>query len=424
MGHLNGSVAVLVAKGENVKRICLVLLLFLVPISGCEETASPPTRAASVVQDSAGVRVVYLPGEISAYATPELKAERLIRIGEDGSGLDLFRVSAARFLPSGILVIANAGVPELLLVDTTGHLVRRVGDRGEGPGQFGTITSLHIQDDGSIVTFDDRLARLTEFDPSGEVLSTRRMTDPNPVSDLIPLAASQSGPVLAIYGDKRTFGQGGVRQDSTPLLRFSPESPLPDSLAHWPTKSWQFVPVGGGMSRTQVPFSPDLLSAGGDQRAALATTHEPIISVFDEIGTLIMSVRWDEESREVSEADFEEWRQERLSALPDAIPEGDRQQLVDIEHHPTHPLLMQIFLDAEGAVWFASAALSSDSNRTWIRINAGGEPEGAIVLPSSARIMDASHGRIVVLDRDELDVELISVFEFDEEEGAGLSNAP
>ena len=128
-----------------------------------------------------------------------------------------------------------------------------------------------------------------------------------------------------------------------------------------------------------------------------------------------MSVRWEEEGREVSAKDFEEWQEERLGGLPGAIPEGTRRQMVDLDHYPTHPVMEGIFLDAEGAVWFAPTSLSSGSSRTWIRLDAEGRPGGAITLPSSAEILDASNGRMAVLDRDDMDVELVTVFRFEEE---------
>jgi len=362
------------------------------------------------VRDSAGVRVVNLEGALSDYVESRIDLEPLFRIGENGSGLDLFQVSAARFLPTGDLVIANAGVPELWFMDSGGQLVKRVGAQGEGPGEFGTLSSLHVQADTSLVVYDDRLARLTEFDLSGEMLANRRMTEANPISDLIPLAASQEGPVLAIYGDNRVFGGNGARQDSTPLLLFSGGSPKPDTLSTWPTKTWWFKQVSAGVARTQVPFSPDLLYAGKRDRGALATTHEPVISVVDGTGTLLMSVRWEEEGRPVTGDDFEAWQQDRFASLPEAIPEGTRREMVDVEPYGSHPVLEAIFLDADGSLWFAPTSLSSGSDRTWIRVSAEGLPLGSLTLPSSATLLDAADGRMAVLDRDELDVEVITVY--------------
>ena len=376
---------------------------------GCTDSPDGAPAWRVVAQDSSGVSVVYMPGEIQTYAKPLLTLETVLRIGEEGSGLDLFRVSGARFLPSGALAIANAGVPELLLVDLDGHLLERIGDRGEGPGQFGTITSLHLGGDGSVVTYDDRQARLTKFDASGEVLETRRMAEPNPIADLIPLSASQTGPVLAVYGDNRVFGRQGTRQDTTPLLRFTPESIRPDTLSLWPMKSWYFSQIGQGVSRVQVPFSPSLLSAGGRNRAALAKTHETKVSVFGENGDLIVSVRWEEEPRSVSNAEYEEWQKERLSGMSEQIPEAVRQGFVEVPHHEAHPVINGLHVDGEGRVWLAPASMLDGEDQTWIRLNPAGLPSGAVVLPSSSKILDAFGERVAVLERDEMDVENIVI---------------
>jgi hypothetical protein len=391
------------------KKLFAVLFSAFFLVVGCSDSpgGAPENRVA--IQDSSGVSIIRLSGDIRTYAEPLLKLETVFRIGEDGSGLELFRVSTARFLPSGTLAIANAGVPELLLVESDGQLVGRIGDRGEGPGQFGTITSLHIEGDGSVVAFDDRQARLTRFDDAGEVLETRRMSEPNPIADLIPLSASQHGPVLAVYGDNRVFGREGTRQDTTPLLRFTPESTLPDTLSKWPMKTWYFNPTGQGVGRVQVPFSPTLLSAGGGGRVALANTHEPMVSILGENGDLIMLVRWDEEPRNVSSSEYEEWQADRLSRMPDEIPEAMRKGLVEVPYHEIHPVVNGLHVDEEGHLWLAPASLLSGKEQTWIQLGTDGQPRGAVVIPSSAKIMDAFGGRMAVLERNELDVEFIVV---------------
>jgi hypothetical protein len=394
--------------GDLNKLFAVLFSTVLLPL-GCTDSPEGASKKGVVAQDSSGVFVVRLSGDIRRYAEPLRRLEPVVRIGEDESGLELFRVSAARFLPSGTLAIANAGVPELLLVDLDGHLLERIGDRGEGPGQFGTITSLHIEGDGSVVTFDDRQARLTRFDASGEVLETRRMSEPSSIADLIPLSASQTGPVLAVYGDNRVFGRQGTRQDTTPLLRFTSESTRPDTLSLWPMKTWYFSPTGQGVSRVQVPFSPNLLSAGGGSRAALANTHRSKVSVFGENGDLIMSVRWDEEPREVSNSEYVEWQDERRSGMPEEIPKAVQQALVEIPHHETHPVINSLHVDGEGRVWLAPASMLSGGDQTWIQLSTDGQPRGAVVLPSSAKILDAFGERIAVLERNELGVEFIVI---------------
>jgi len=392
-------------------RTWLLAALLVLGGIGCSDRSPQSSTPGSVVRDSAGVTLVSLQGPVQDYAQPYLTLNRVFEVGNDDPDLILFRVSGARFLASGGLAIANAGTPEVLVVGPDGALVTRIGREGEGPGEFRTITSLHSPDGEEILAFDDRLGRLSVFDVSGQTRATIRIADPNPISDLIPLVATEEGDLVAHYGDNRVFGGDGVRQDSTPVLRFSPGSTGPDTLSVWPTKMWRFLAVGAGVSRTQVPFSPDLLSAGRGHRMALATTHDPRISVFGPEGDLALVLTWDARVREVSSSDFEEWQARRLGVLPDAVPEATRQRLIDVDPYPTHPVLEGVFLDPEGGVWFAPSSLSTESERSWIRIGLDGQASGAVTLPNSSRILDEWNGRMAVLNRNELDVETISVFD-------------
>jgi len=93
------------------------------------------------VVDSAGVR-------IATSASPQWPegggwslAEAILDIGAAGNDPDheLFRVLGAVRLPGGGVVVANSGSGELRFFAADGTLVRRVGRKGEGPGEFTRI---------------------------------------------------------------------------------------------------------------------------------------------------------------------------------------------------------------------------------------------------------------------------------------------
>lgn len=386
---------------------------FALALACCKGAGDVDNAPRTAVRDSAGVTVVQLPDGLAGVAIPEIVIDRSFRVGDSGSGTELYRVSGARFLSTGELVVASGGAPELLLLSHRGKLIRRMGEAGEGPGQFSTITSVHLGESGTIVTYDDPQGRLTEFAPDGTVTGTRRMLYPSPVSDLLPLNASMSGPTLAVYKDNRHFGtKSTLRRDTTPLFRYSADSMDADTVSLWPTKVWSFGEVAMGTTRTQPPFSPDLLSAGGSDRVALADTHAPLVSILDETGRLVMSVRWTDTPRPVTERDIEEWAQRRNEELPEDLPKGVREQLMSVSHAGTHAVLNRLALDAERNLWIAPETLRTPRKQTWLIIDNAGALVGGVSLPVSALILDARDGHIAVLDKDELDVERVTVFSF------------
>jgi hypothetical protein len=397
----------------------LIAVAALVSVLACGSYEAVPPGKAEVV-DSAGVRVVTLAGDLAGYAVPRIGLRRAFRVGREGSGTELYKVSGARFLESDRLVIANAGAPEVIIVDHTGQASHRFGDQGEGPGQFATITSVHVGTGGTIVTYDDRQGRLTEFDSAGHLLSTRRMTDPSPISDLIPLVASMDGVALAVYGDNRSFGKGGtLRRDTTPLLGFDTFSREPDTVSLWPTKLWSFGKVAMGGTRVQVGFGPDLLSAGNAGRAALADSHGTEVFVLDDNGALLMVVRWTEAAIPVTEADLSKWKEEREALLPDHLPKELRAQFLDVPHHDTQPHLRGIAVGQNGVIWIAPTSLGARGKQTWILVDGEGKTIGGVSLPAASRILDATKRWIAVLDRSDLDVEEITVYALE-----GLADGP
>jgi hypothetical protein len=389
----------------------ITLALGIVGALACADAGEPAPNDLATVADSAGVVLVELPATLAALAAPDLPGERMYRIGTDSSNLELFRVASARFMADGRLVIADGGSLDFALVGPAGRVETRFGHRGQGPGEFLSISSVHATAAGTILVFDDLLGRLTEFDAAGQVLDTRRRIEPDAGSDVVPLIASVSGPLVGVYADNRVFPKGvTVFRDTTPLLRYPARAMRPDTLALWPTKVWSLSDVGIGGLRVEVAFAPDLLSFGQADRFALADTHEPRVSVRDEQGNPTMEVRWREVAAPVTEAELERFRAERDDQLPDNLPDAVRSGYVQVPSHDTRPVLNGVALDRDGGLWIAPASLSTSAIQTWLAVDRRGSVLGKVRLPASSRILDVREGWIAAWDRDEYDRETVTVY--------------
>jgi len=392
-------------------QLSVVAVLCLGLLVGCDGGNGPYDSAAQPeVSDSSGVVLVNLPRGFQGLGGPNADLRRMARIGREGSEIELYRVASARFLPSGELAIANSGTGEILMVTADGEMLSRFGGLGEGPGEFSVITSLHVSEHGSLVAYDDRQARLTEFSTDGELLGTRRLTDPSPFADLIPVMASMDGPVLAVYGDNRMFGNNEIRQDTTPLLRFTPESTVPDTLGMWGGKVWSFQTVSMGMSRVQPAFGPDLLHSGHGDRAALAETHTALVRVYSASGEPAMQIGWQEVGRPVTDEAYEDWQDGRRAEMRD-YPEEIQEQFAAAPRFSTLPLIDGVLVGSDGSVWVAPTALGG---RRWVRFSEGGDLLPSVRVPQDVRLLDYHAGRLAVLETDDLDVETVAIYEVKE----------
>jgi hypothetical protein len=83
---------------------------------------------------------------------------------------ELVRVTGARRLPDGRIVVAIGNPIELRVYSPAGRLVNRIGRRGGGPGEFRAAVTIPYADNDSIVTYTDGHSRLAVFAPDGKLL--------------------------------------------------------------------------------------------------------------------------------------------------------------------------------------------------------------------------------------------------------------
>ena len=74
-------------------------------------------------------------------------------------------------------------------------------------------------------------------------------------------------------------------------------------------------------------------------------------------------------------------------------------------HRGTRPRFTEVYLDHIGRTWLGALSLPGDSTRAWTIFNPALEPEATIALPTGAKILDIGADRILLLVRNELDVE-------------------
>lgn len=89
---------------------------------------------------------------------------------EQGDTNPLIRVSGMAFDTRGRLAIADASEGNVKLYDRTGHLLRVIGRKGEGPGEFSQPRFPRFTPDGALYVGDGQLGRVTRFDAEGGVV--------------------------------------------------------------------------------------------------------------------------------------------------------------------------------------------------------------------------------------------------------------
>ncbi|MXW10698.1 MAG: hypothetical protein F4X47_02810 [Gammaproteobacteria bacterium] len=110
----------------------------------------------------------------------------------------------ARFDGAGNLVVLDVLDNRVVVIGPDGQLVRSVGRKGEGPGEFQQIKALAVWRDGRIAVPDQGHAAIQVFSPEGELDRLVRMDDEDkPLSSSLgheEIRADQSGGRLIAQG--------------------------------------------------------------------------------------------------------------------------------------------------------------------------------------------------------------------------------
>lgn len=365
-----------------------ILMMFLF---GC--AAPEPESVASMVTDSAGITVVT---HAEMQDVLELERSSGIRLGEGTEIAELFyQVRGGVLLPDERVAIANAGSQELLFLSSYGSLVGRFGGDGQGPEEFSNLFRLQGLPDGSVVASDPGNGRLVWVTSTGELAHSRSVSfepeaTPAPDQGIIGrgfvFGVTPAREVLAVPWARAEYSgaegllplRGELRRYSSNLEAFEPIDSV--RLRLWFEQSQAEGPPIG-----QILGAPLLVfSANGSWLAYSEGAAYRIVLLKDGVAKVVIH------------------EQRPLAAFtPDSVPRH--------YHHAAEflPAYSELVVDSDGRVWARLGTPESSDVAEWHVFSERGMRGAVLRLPSSTSVLDARGGQVLVLERDELDVESV-----------------
>ncbi len=378
----------------------LILAIVITTLTAaCSPEASTPATFHEAY-DSAGVRIVvngpYAPARI------ELSADPLLELPADArDDVSLFRVEGGVLLSGGGFVLANSGNHEVLYFGPDGAFQRRFGREGDGPGEFRGMTWMEATAAGGVTLADSRNRRLTTLDPDGTLARERRFAPPFDEGAFPSTAITAAGFAVTVLSDGRVIGF--PRAFALPRGSRGP-LPLQGDFAVYPADSlsadaaapigrrtvfeWYEDPGQQGFPLASMLQGARIWWGGHSGRFALTESSTPRIEVFDE-GRLTLVIRE---------------RRARAPFTPDSIPASytaaadSLPAYQDLRVDGTHRIWVRLTVDDDPAVW----RVFDESGTTLLDM----------ALPMDARVLDADERRLMLLRRDSLDVESVTVHEW------------
>lgn len=333
----------------------------------------------------------------------------LLTIGDD-PGETLHQVVGA-VLVGDTLIIAQTSAASLRFYDRhTGRFLKRVGRRGEGPGEFWFLASLQRVGE-RLYAHDLEERRITVYDLSGALERTVdiRSWDGYRAPELVGVFADGSFLISAEVHDRAYSARSAAFHRNRHVLgRFDANGSAPDSLGSYlGIQLYLAVQPDGTRNHSRPPPFARRSSAGvvGDGFYIL-DTNEATIPVFDTDGSLLREIGPDPppEPTRISRGD-----RERFSEYREELRRAGREDLDSDEFPRFYPFYSGSTVVGD-ALWVLDHLDTARATRMdWTVYSHEGEPLGRVTTEERLSILAVDGDVAVVLHAGGWDVETVQL---------------
>lgn len=297
------------------------------------------------------------------------------------------------------VVVADRGYYSLRYFDHSGRLMRTVGRRGDGPGEFEYQAwafrcgdSLFVQDIGHM--------EMMVFGLDGGFARTYRPTGPSPRFDL---------PYKMACGPDQTFLNNGwdtVRVEKTSRVRGSTPYWLSDAtgvvtrvLGSWPGSERLASPRGS----RPFPLGKEPVMAVGRTRAYIGTADSFAIMVFDLDGNPLPAIAEPRAELATTPADIDRYKLLDTLGKSDDYRQREIREWKTFQFPPTVPAYTAMVVDRADNLWVRAFPRSTANVVRWLIFDDSGKRIGSLDLPATFGVFEIGPDWILGIDTALLD---------------------
>jgi hypothetical protein len=369
---------------------------------------------------------------------PRLQLTELVQIGSGIGPTEhvLHKVSRAIVLSTGEIALANIN-SEILVFGVQGDLRRTSGRKGSGPGEFQFLLDIVRLDDDRILAWDPALSRVTVFGQDGRLdyMCTPQWGESAQVGGGFVGAFGDGSFVLELRSssESRPSASDGFRRDTIPFLLFDHSGALIRSIGHFIRRQRYYSASSG---YRLFLFDTSVQSRLAEGELLVGENDSIALMRFDSSGTTGPRLNLDRSPRRVTDLDIEAgWRawevrqtlaaEEQLgqasltldrravlamrARVRARVEEGVATARKTIEPAEMLPAYKSIIVGSDGALWVEDYLSPTMGVSRWILMGAGFSPIGWIELQPNEQLLAAGPNSVVVLRKDQLDVESVAI---------------
>ena len=286
----------------------------------------------------------------------------------------------------GSIYALDRQVPTIRHYDARGTFVRTIGRRGQGPGEYRSMSGMATMPDGRLLLWDTGNWRINVYSPDGDVLTqwlTPSGSSGNAVSTYArAILVDTAGRIIT---RRMIFTAGDIRNRPTVWLRYRSDGTLIDTLRA-PVAAGQLPKLSANSERAvftrEVPFAPKRIVAVSPLGYLIAGLPDRYAFEIHQPGRPVVSVRRDVKPEPVSRSERAEARREVEERMRKTDPTWSWNG-PDIPG--VKPLYADIQVGLDGRIWIAVVPETSP--------RVGSASGGGGVGPSSRRAPPAEPGR-------------------------------
>lgn len=381
--------------------------------------------AAIVVRDSAGIEIIEHPADAFEAAAIWNTAPAIITMSKmESEEATLTRVTGAKRLSDGRFVVVDfdntASQPMLFAAD--GSFERRLGGPGSGPGEFRFASIQAILPGDTIVFYDSDALRLTRMLPSGTVVNTQTLGSAGIMAVGAPTGRLGDGRMVSVPFpmEDTASGRGRLFRQRLPVIRIDPTQQTIDTLTFGvpgPEMYMASMSFGeeSGSFPSPVPYgrTSRLIPAG--DRILVADDESPDVVSYGLPWHPVRISRFARPRRAVTTADQEGYvaarraEVERLANRPTQVKELFIKLAKESQYPDSMGYYASASLAADSALWLAEMRPMQDSIPTYVVIGSDGRLRARVTLPANSRLMWADADQVLLVLRDEDDVERVEL---------------
>ncbi|NNM04759.1 MAG: hypothetical protein HKO65_06605 [Gemmatimonadetes bacterium] len=362
-------------------------------------------------------------GDISAEESGWAIAEEpFLSIGtfQGDSLYQLFQVQGAMRLADGRITVANGGSGEVRVYDSDGRFLSSHGRKGEGPGEFQRPSLVGVLGGDTLVVVDNQLRRISLIHADDGFLESTRLSD----------ELGGGGFPRGMFADRTLVIGGGFYFSSSSGMELSDgysrretgyasaglDGELVTDFGQFPGSEFfmQVQSQSGGMismSARLIPFGKYAMQAVGPDRFFFGSGDSWEIEAYDLSGRLRTLMRLDRDPFRVEDADLAAVIEEEIAEAddPSQAPEI-RAGYEDFPVPDFMPAFAGLHADAFGFLWVERYRKPGDDMPVFDIVSPVGALVGTATLPSGSDVLEIGDDYVLVLQRDQLEVEYLRLF--------------